>query len=176
MLAQVKYLAAFGLLAAFVAPQAPRVLEQWKHGPSTPAATAPALSQTALRPTSGYGAVELTPEAGGHYFANVEIEGAQLRMMVDTGATVAALSYDDADRIGLRPTPSDFNVPVQTANGVAHAARARLRDVRIGSVSLRDVDALVLPRAIASQSLLGMSFLKRLSGFGYEAGRLVLRQ
>lgn len=176
MLAQVKYLAVVGVVAAVAAPQAPRLIEQWKQTRATPVAASASPAQPLPRASAGFGAVDLPPEQGGHYFAPVEIEGTRLRMMVDTGATVVALSADDAEKIGLRPMPADFSVPVQTANGVAYAARARLREARIGTIALRDVDALVLPRAVASQSLLGMSFLKRLSGFGYEAGRLVLRQ
>lgn len=177
MLPQIKYLLGFAVLAAVVAPQAPQLLQDFKRAPAQPVVAArPAIAPAAPATTGIRGEVSLPPEQGGHYFANVEIEGVRLRMMVDTGATVVALSQNDAERLGLRPAPSDFTVPVSTANGVAKAARVKLREARIDTISLRDVEALVLPSAVASQSLLGMSFLKRLSSFSYDSQRLVLRQ
>jgi aspartyl protease family protein len=112
----------------------------------------------------------------GQYSANVEIDGARLRMLVDTGASVVVLSYEDAAAAGLYPAPSDFKFPVQTANGVARMARVRLREVRLGNLALRDVDAYVGERGALSASLLGMSFLSRLSRIEAGAGTLVLRQ
>lgn len=177
MLDQLKYVLVIGAVAAFAAPKIPAYLAEFKAQQAAPARAASAVAP-ARTPASGggLGVVELPPGPGGHYFADVEIEGARLHMLVDTGATVIALSGDDADKLGLRPAPSDFNVPVSTANGVNHAARSRLREVRIGSITLSGVEALIMPRAAGTQSLLGMSFLKRLSSFGYDSQRLVLRQ
>ena len=93
-----------------------------------------------------------------------------------TGATIVALSNEDAGRIGVHPSQSDYTVPMSTANGVAKAARVRLREVRVGQVSAHDVEAVVMPAGLLRESLLGMSFLKQLSGFEVASGRLVLRQ
>ena len=137
------------------------------------AAPAPAPAPADL---SGASTMELRPNPNGHYVAEVEIENRRISMMVDTGATTIALTPEDADRIGIRPARFDFTVAVATANGMAKAAPVRLRDVRIGRLLVHDVEALVMPPHAMGQSLLGMSFLKKLSGFEVASGTLVLRQ
>jgi aspartyl protease family protein len=133
----------------------------------------------ALAPQSSggvsYGRVELRPDAGGQYHADVEIEGQRIPMLVDTGATLVSLTYADASRLGVAPAPADYKVDVHTANGVAKAARVSLREVRVGTLQVRDVQALVMPRDVRGTSLLGMSFLQRLGGFQIASGTLVLR-
>ena len=95
-------------------------------------------------------------------------------MLVDTGAYSVALTAEDAERAGIRPFPSDYNQPVNTANGVVMAAKAELREVSLGPIHVRDVSTIVLPRGAGHISLLGMTFLKRLSGFQVLDNRLVL--
>jgi aspartyl protease family protein len=96
--------------------------------------------------------------------------------VVDTGASVVALTARDAARLGIRPPPSAFTADVKTANGMVRAAPARLDIVEIGNLQLRDVSALVLPNDALSDNLLGLSFLSRLHRFEYSDGRLVLEQ
>jgi aspartyl protease family protein len=86
-----------------------------------------------------------------------------------------ALSYEDAENAGLRPRNLDFNVPVSTANGAVKAARVTLDRVEIDRVRVEDVDALVLPKGALHGTLLGMSFLSRLSSFKSENGVLTLK-
>jgi len=136
-------------------------------------------SVSALRPTLDMpqllAATELKADRNGHYVAEAEINGATILVMVDTGATGVALSYEDADKAGLRPRGLDFDIPVNTANGVVKAARVTLRRVEVDNVRVRDVDGLVLPEGAMRGSLLGMSFLGRLSSFRIENGVLYLR-
>jgi aspartyl protease family protein len=65
---------------------------------------------------------------------------------------------------------------VNTANGTVKAAQVRLREVQIGRIAVRDVEAVVMPPGRLAGSLLGMSFLKRLASFNVSGGTLVLRQ
>jgi len=127
-------------------------------------------------PSATLGEATVVADRLGQYSANVEIEGQRVRMLVDTGASTVVLSYEDAAAIGYLPTPADFKYPAQTANGVAHMARVKLREARLGQVALRDVDAYVAERGALGASLLGMTFLSRLSHIEAGAGRLVLRQ
>ena len=119
---------------------------------------------------------ELSADALGHFMTPVEIDGRRAAMLVDTGASMVTLTYDDAAAMGLHPSPSDFTIVTQTANGTARAAPVRLRSVRLGQIELRDIDAMVATRGSLGQSLLGMSFLKKLAGFEIAQGKLVLRQ
>ena len=144
---------------------------------NAPVAAPPASAQAvATQAGSGYGRVDLRPDAGGQYQAQVDIEGMRIAMLVDTGATLISLTSEDASRLGIRPAPSDYSVDIQTANGIAKAARVRLNEVRLETLSVRSVDAIVLPRDVRGKSLLGMSFLKKLGGFEIAQGTLVLRQ
>lgn len=111
----------------------------------------------------------------GHFLVRPRIEGADLVMLVDTGASTIALTAEDAARAGIRPGPEDFTISVSTANGVAKAAPVRLREVRIGEIVIRDVEATVMTPGRLGTSLLGMSFLRRLRGFDIADGRLTLR-
>lgn len=115
----------------------------------------------------------LRPGRGGHYYVTADVGGAEIRFLVDTGASLIALSADDAERIGLDPESLDYNGVVQTANGTTRVAPITLDEVRIGQLEVDRVEAIV-SRAPMGTSLLGMSFLRRLEGYRVEDGNLVL--
>ena len=81
-----------------------------------------------------------------------------------------------AARFGFRPSRSDYNATVTTANGTVKAARTRIAMIDVGGLIVRDVDAMVLPDEALSENLLGLSFLSRLKRFEYANGRMVLEQ
>lgn len=119
------------------------------------------------------GEVVLRRAADGHFYADVEINGQTIRMLVDTGATTIALSADDARRAGIDVDRLDFIFTVSTANGEATAAEVKLDAVSVGPIARRNVRAMVT-RGL-SGSLLGMSFFNSLSTFAIETDELVLR-
>jgi len=96
--------------------------------------------------------------------------------MVDTGASLIALTATSAARLGIRPNARDFTAQVKTANGMARAARTELNRVEIDGVVVRNVAALVMPDEALSENLLGLSFLSKLRRFEYANGKLVLEQ
>ncbi len=104
------------------------------------------------------------------------VAGRNLSFMVDTGASVIALTAQDAARVGVRPMRSEYDVSVSTANGTVRAARTRLTNVEIGGLMVRDVDALVLPEGALSENLLGLSFLSKLKRYEFAGSKLVLEQ
>jgi aspartyl protease family protein len=118
---------------------------------------------------------ELKANSHGHFVTNASINGHDIAVLVDTGATAVALSFEDADTAGLRPSYLDFDVPVSTANGMAKAARVKIDRIAIDGVEVDDVDALVLPDGALRGTLLGMTFLGKLSSFRVEDGVLLLR-
>jgi aspartyl protease family protein len=120
--------------------------------------------------------VELSARSGGHYFVEAEINGRPVGVMVDTGATMVALTYEDARRAGLSPRDSDFTHRVSTANGVARVAPITLDRIQIGGILVRDVQAAVLEEGKLQTTLLGMSFLGKLSSFSMKQGKLVLEE
>jgi aspartyl protease family protein len=122
------------------------------------------------------GYVRIRSDRSGHYVTDVDFNGRRFRAVVDTGATLIALRYEDARALGL-VTPSDrFDIKVSTANGTARAKRVQLRSVRIGSIQLENVEAMVLDEGMLGQNLLGMSFLRRLARFEFKKGVLELER
>ena len=120
--------------------------------------------------------LNIPPDARGHFQTDGRIEGQRINFMIDTGASLVALNEKSAARFGLRPSRSDYNAIVSTANGTIKAARARLAMIELGGLVVRDVDALVLPDAALSENLLGMSFLSKLKRFELANGKMVLEQ
>jgi aspartyl protease family protein len=144
---------------------------------STPALakTAPGKAAQDAAPAGGR-SLSIPRDARGHFQTEGRIDGQRIGFMVDTGASVIALNEKSAARFGLRPSRSDYNATVATANGTIKAARTRLAMVDIGGLIVRDVDAMVLPDEALSENLLGLSFLSKLKRFEYANGKLVLEQ
>jgi aspartyl protease family protein len=118
---------------------------------------------------------ELKASHGGHFITDADINGSSIKVLVDTGATAVALSYEDASDAGLRPGSLDYNIPVSTANGMAKAARVKIDRIAIDGIEVEDVEAFVMPEGALNGTLLGMSFLSRLDSFKVEDGILYLR-
>jgi aspartyl protease family protein len=112
-------------------------------------------------------------DARGHFVVDAEVNGTAVRFLVDTGASYLSLTPRDAAAIGLSPSSLTYNLRMNTAKGAARAAEVRLREVRIGQLSIEDVPAIVMedPSGI---SLLGMSFLERLEGHRVSNGVLTI--
>jgi aspartyl protease family protein len=96
-------------------------------------------------------------------------------MMVDTGASTVVLRTADAERAGIDVSNLAYTTPVNTANGVTYAAPVRLRSVAVGDIVLHDIEALVSKPGKLSESLLGMSFLRRLRSYEFSGDFLTLR-
>ena len=111
----------------------------------------------------------------GHFEADVTVNGQKIEMLVDTGASMVALSHEDAARVGLIPENLTYSMTVMTANGRARAAPVELGDVSIGPISRRDVAATVAEEGKLDQSLLGMSFLETLGSMQMQTDELRLR-
>jgi aspartyl protease family protein len=146
--------------------------------PTPPAPAARPATPVAASRDDGFGfrRVDLPIGPGGHFRANVEIDGRTVPMLVDTGASYVALSAEDADRLGVVTRPSDFTITMYTANGPAKAAPVRLHAVHVDTLSVYDVDAVVAQPGAMRGSLLGMSFLRRLTRFEAQPDRLRLIQ
>jgi aspartyl protease family protein len=112
----------------------------------------------------------------GHFETTAEINGRSIDVMVDTGATLVALTYDDADRLGIFVNPSDFTGRTATANGVARVAPVIIPRISIGNIMVRNVPGVVSERGKLDRTLLGMSFLGRLSRVEMRGRTLELQE
>jgi aspartyl protease family protein len=145
-------------------------------GPSAsarPDEVAPA-KETA-RQTAGYRETLLEADARGQYAADTLVDGAPVRMMVDTGASAVVISASTAARIGIVAGPGP-KWRVKTANGETTASPAVLRTLSFGGLYMNDVQALILAPEAGEVNLLGATFLKRLLSIEQRDGILILRQ
>jgi len=110
----------------------------------------------------------------GHYWADAVIDGRVVRVMVDTGASVIALTRADATRLGFGLDADDFTSTVVTASGTTRAAPVSLGAVAVAGASVEGVQALVFEAGLP-HSLLGMSYLGRLSAFTATPSALTLK-
>ncbi len=143
------------------------------RGQAQAAVYAPSAAFAAPTPARGADA-QVLRSADGHYWAEADIDGRAVRVLVDTGASVVALTRADAQRLGLRLTAADFTRTVQTASGPVRAAAVTLLSVAVAGARIDDVQALVIEEGL-EHSLLGMSYLGRLSAFEASPSGLTLR-
>lgn len=108
---------------------------------------------------TGPASVTLQADGRGHYMVQGQINGGAVRMLLDTGATMIALSAADALRLGINYKRGQPGM-VNTANGPAPVYRVKLNTVKVGDIELNQVDALVQEAGLPF-ALLGMSFLNR---------------
>lgn len=118
--------------------------------------------------------VELTAGAYGHYKANARINGRSVDVLVDTGASFVALTYEDAERAGIFITDADFKYKSRTANGFARIAIVEIDRISIDDIEVRNVKASVHEPGMLHVTLLGMSFLSKLERAEMRNGRMVL--
>lgn len=102
----------------------------------------------------------LTADGQGHFYTPGSINGASMRFLVDTGATFISLGAGDAQRARIDATKGTPGMTM-TANGAARVWRVRLASVKVGNITLHDVDATVHEHDMPVV-LLGMSFLNRM--------------
>lgn len=124
---------------------------------------------------TGEQAVRLRRQENGHFVVRGAANGVGMSLLVDTGASTVVLKPADAERAGIDTNALSFTTPVSTANGTTYAAPVRLKSVSVGSLEVRDVEALVAQPGALSENLLGMSFLKRLRSYEFSGDFLTLR-
>lgn len=167
--------AGLALVAGMIVPRYAAQLNGTRPAPNNLMAahqTANPVEQTSQASDS----VVVPRDRRGHFRTEGRIDGRRLDFLIDTGASVIALTADDAASLGLHPGDSEYRVMLKTANGVVRAAPTTLDMVEIGGIMVRDVVAVVMPEGALSENLLGMSFLSRLHHFEYSDGKMVLER
>jgi len=115
--------------------------------------------------------IRMAPD--GHFWARVNLDGVQRRMLVDSGATVTAVSTRTANAAGLKVRTSMFPMIVQTANGSISAQVSEVQSLTLGDIAARDLPVVVSP-AFGDTDVLGMNFLSRLKSWKVEGRTLIL--
>ena len=119
------------------------------------------------------GVIELRRQPDGHFHARIEVNGAPIEFMVDTGATRIVLSQRDARAAGIDVEGLNYISRAQTANGVVQLAPVRLRRVDFGGLEASNLRAHVSAGGL-EVSLLGMDFLDRFARIEIEGARMGL--
>lgn len=115
----------------------------------------------------------LDREIDGHFYADAIVEGASVRMLVDTGASVIALTAEDADAAGIQWDERQIRRIGSGASGAVYGIPTRLSEVEIGGMVRRNVSAVIIPEGLGI-SLLGQSYLKQIGAVEIADDKMVL--
>jgi aspartyl protease family protein len=148
-----------------------KLFEQPRATEPAPAAMLNVANRTPS-PSAAPNSLIYRADKSGHVLLDGNVNGASVRFMVDTGASLVALTLHDAEAAGISRSGLVFNQPISTANGVTKVATVKLREVRIGQFAVADVPAVVHENLHVS--LLGQTFLKRLESYEMRDGVLTL--
>lgn len=135
-----------------------------------------AQANASTAPSDRSGKVTVKADKRGHFLATFRLNGKDVDGIVDTGASVIAINETTARRLGFTAARTDFKYPINTANGQTIAAHVVLERVEIGTIRVKDVDAFVLKDDALSDTLIGLSFLRRLNSYSVADGVLKLER
>jgi aspartyl protease family protein len=117
--------------------------------------------------------VRLRMSPDGHFWANVTLNGVRHRMLIDSGATITAISDRTARAASIDADSSLVPVMLRTANGVAQARTGEIGELRVGNILARDLKVVIAP-GLGGLDVLGMNFLSKLESWRVEGRTLIL--
>jgi aspartyl protease family protein len=108
------------------------------------------------------GETVLRRQSDGHFYADALVDGRPYRFLVDTGASIVALTGPDAEAMGLYWNEESLRPIGRGASGTVHGVPVRIDRMELGGVEARNVQAAIIPEGL-DISLLGQSFLSQVS-------------
>ena len=109
----------------------------------------------------------------GHFWVNATINGVSRRMLIDSGATITAISDDTATRAAVDTDLNLAPIVLRTAGGVVPAKPASIEELRVGNIVATNLKAVTSP-GLGDLDVLGMNFLSKLESWRVEGQTLVL--
>lgn len=162
---------ALAIAVGWFFPGGETAAERATHGAAAPtiavASDAPAQDEGSFDP------VTLDRREDGHFYATADIEGTAVTFLVDTGASMVALTGNDARALGLSWSQSDLQHVGRGVNGDVFGKPVMLENIAIGDVEIGNVRAVIIPEGL-DISLLGQSFLERIDNVRIEGGQMTL--
>jgi aspartyl protease family protein len=119
------------------------------------------------------GELRVKMASDGHFWAIASINGVKRRMLIDSGATVTAISEATAREAGVSTGTTLTPIVLQTANGAAPAQTGKVDELRVGNIVARNLKIVTAP-GLGSLDVLGMNFLSKLQSWRVENGTLIL--
>lgn len=123
--------------------------------------------------TSQEGKIEIQKSADNHFYIMLKVNNVNVLFLIDTGATTTSLTLNDAKRIGIDMNSLKYNQMVNTANGTAFGASAKISNIQLGNFKIDDMWVLI-NQNMSGNSLLGMNFLKQLNGYEVRQDKMIL--
>jgi aspartyl protease family protein len=117
--------------------------------------------------------LRVTMASDGHFWVSATVNGVQRRMLIDSGATVTALSEETASAAKVRTGTGLTPILLQTANGLAPARTGSIDELRVGNIVARNLKVVSAP-GLGELDVLGMNFLSKLQSWRVEGRTLVL--
>ena len=119
------------------------------------------------------GDLRVTMAADGHFWVRASVDGIDRRMLIDSGATITALSASTARAANIDTSARIAPIVLQTANGAAPARAGRIDELRVGNIVARNLRIVTSP-GLGNMDVLGMNFLSRLQSWRVEGRTLIL--
>ena len=166
---------AVGLLVGWYAPEASDklVAAAATDGGATDTAAGEARLDVVQQDQWMAGEVVLERASDGHFYADITVDGSTSNMLVDTGASVIALTGEDAEAMGVYWDETAVEPVASGASGPVYGVRVKLDSVQLGQLEARDVDAVVVPEGLGI-SLLGQSFLSQIERVEIDRDKMTL--
>ena len=115
--------------------------------------------------------VKMAPD--GHFWVVASINGVERRMLIDSGATVTAISQQTAAEAHVDTGNGLTPIMLRTANGVAPAKTGSIDELRIGNIVARNLRVVTAP-GLGTLDVIGMNFLSKLESWRVEGRTLIL--
>lgn len=155
----------------------PEIEEAMEQRSEQPRQDEPKAKSVALEPEEEiYGVESARQDDRGHFSFDAQINGAEVTVLVDTGASAVAINRSTAEEAGIYVDEDAQPFRVNTANGKTTAYQINIDEIAIGEIVVTNVRGFVLEDEALSGTLLGMSFLKKLERFEIEGDTLTLTQ
>lgn len=163
----------FGWTTGSPAPGVSETMTGTFSATSKSAVASPAVEGAAA--SAGWSSDEtvLERQSDGHFYAEASVDSRPCRFLVDTGASIVALTAEDADAMGLEWDDSDLQSIGRGASGPVYGIPIVLDRMELGGFEARNVQAAIVPAGL-DISLLGQSFLSQLRGVQIDGDRMTL--
>lgn len=109
----------------------------------------------------------------GHFVIATTVNNQQINFLLDTGASSIVLTRNDAIKANIDVDSLKYDIPISTANGTSYIAYAIIQKLQVANKVFNNLPVAVTKSGL-DQSLLGMSFLKRVSSYSINDNKLTI--